>query len=228
MRVLKLGLALIFLIVVAGVALLYGYPEAVVRSTRENMREAAHLTRKEITLTNGLHYVYLEGGTGEPLLLLHGFGSNKDSFVRTAKYLTGKYQLIIPDHVGFAESAHPVDADYSPIAQARRLHEFAAALGLRQMHLGGSSMGGQIALTYAALYPADVKSLWLTDPAGVWSAPKSDMTRIAEETGRNPLMVQSTDDFIKMISFVMYKPPFIPTPMASVLARERIDNFKLE
>ena len=228
MRLLKFGLGIVLLLLVAAIALLYGSPETIVQFTREQFRDAAHLSRKEVTLPNGLHYVYLEGSAGEPLLLLHGFGSNKDSFLRTAKYLTGKYQLIVPDHIGFAESAHPADADYSPTAQARRLHDFATALGLRQIHLGGSSMGGQIALTYAALYPSEVKSLWLTDPAGVWSAPKSDMLKITEDTGRNPMLVQSTEDFVKLIAFVMYKPSFIPSPMASVMARERIDNFKLE
>jgi hypothetical protein len=34
------------------------------------------------------------------------------------------------------------------------------------------------------------------------------MMKIAEETGRNPLMVQSTEDFLRMIDFVMFKPPF--------------------
>jgi pimeloyl-ACP methyl ester carboxylesterase len=89
-------------------------------------------------------------------------------------------------------------------------------------------MGGHIALTYAALYPTEVKSLWLLDPAGVWSAPKSDMMKIAEETGRNPLMVQSGEDFGRMAAFVMYKAPFIPRPVRDVLAQERNQNYALE
>lgn len=77
-------------------------------------RGLAGLVRKEMELPGGLRYVYLQGGTGEPLMLLHGFGANKDNFVRVAKYLTPNYRVIIPDHIGFGESAKPAKADYTP------------------------------------------------------------------------------------------------------------------
>ena len=170
----------------------------------------------------------MEGGKGEPLMLLHGFGANKDNFIRVARFLTPHYRVIIPDHIGFGESSHPQDADYSAGVQAVRIRTLAKALGITKLHIGGSSMGGQISLMYAALYPDEVRSLWLLDPAGIWSAPPSELREIIVKTGENPLMARNEDEFAKIFAFVMADPPFIPRPMLNVMAKERIRNYELE
>jgi pimeloyl-ACP methyl ester carboxylesterase len=223
-----------FIVIVAAAALLgsvgfiYVAPGAALRLALNSEREHAGLVRKEIEIPGGLRYVYLEGGKGEPLMLLHGFGANKDNFTRVARYLTPRYRVIVPDHIGFGESSRPQDADYGPLAQVLRLHDLAVALGVQRVSLGGSSMGGHIAMSYAALFPAEVQSLWLLDPAGVWSGPPSELEKIIKETGRNPLMARTEEDFAAMLNFVMSKPPFVPRPMLNVLAQERIRNFDLE
>ena len=102
------------------------------------------------------------------------------------------------------------------------------ALGIKRFHLGGSSMGGQIALTYASLYPIDVASLWLLDSGGVWSAPKSERQKIVEAGGLNRLMARTEDEFARILPFVMSGPPYVPRFMLNVLAQERIRNFELE
>lgn len=191
-------------------------------------RQRADLVRKEVELPGGMRYAYLEGGQGEPLMLLHGFGGNKDNFTRVARYLTPQYRVIIPDHIGFGESTHYDDADYTPTAQAERLHAFTQALRLTTFHLGGNSMGGQIAMAYAARYPGEVASLWLLNPAGVLNAPRSELAKIFLETGRNPLIARSEDDFAATFAFVMSDPPFVPRPILNVMAQERIRNADLE
>jgi pimeloyl-ACP methyl ester carboxylesterase len=191
-------------------------------------RERSDLLRKEIDLPNGLHYVYLEGGRGEPLLLVHGFGGNKDNFTRVARLLTPHYRIIVPDQIGFGESAHPQDADYTPAAQADRLRSLMQALGIKTVHLGGNSMGGAIALSYAAQYPNEVASLWLLDTAGIWSAPKSELAQIIGKEGRNPLLVKNEDDFAHIFNFAMSERPYIPRFLLDVMAQERIQNFALE
>jgi pimeloyl-ACP methyl ester carboxylesterase len=224
------GIALLVLLGVAIVvtAFVYLAPERVARFMIEGGRKRAGLIRKQIDLPNGLRYVYLEGGTGEPLLLLHGFGANKDNFVLVAGELAKRYRLIIPDHIGFGESSHPQDADYAPAAQVERLRAFMQALNVNRMHIGGSSMGGQIALSYAAAYPDQVVSLWLLDPAGIWSATPSELLNVKRQTGRNLLMASTPEEFAAVIRFVTAKPPFIPGPVLKVLAQERIANYALE
>jgi pimeloyl-ACP methyl ester carboxylesterase len=228
MRIVKIILAALAVIIIGVVGFVYLAPENAGGLLLKVQRAQAGLDRKEIQLADGLRYVYLEGGKGDPLMLLHGFGANKDNFAHVAGYLTTRYRVIIPDHIGFGESAHPVDADYSPSAQAKRLRAFAHALGITSLHIGGHSMGGHIAMTYAALYPEEVKSLWLLDPAGVWSAPKSVAQTNMDATGHNGLLIKKTDDLVKLFQFAMSSPPYIPRPILNVLARQRIKNYTLE
>lgn len=228
MRIIKLTFAALLLLTVATVGCIYLFPEKVVRYAVDSARQKAGLVRKEIDLPDGLHYVYLEGGQGEPLLLLHGFGANKDNFVQAAQFLTPHYRVVLPDHIGFGESTHLLDADYTSPVQAQRLHAFVHALGIKRLHLGGSSMGGQIAMAYAARYPTEVASLWLLDPAGVWSGPPGELSKIVAETGHNPLLAQNEDEFAQVLPFIMSKPPFIPRPLLDVWAQERIKNYTLE
>ncbi len=228
MRIIRAVLDLIVICILAAVALVYFMPETATTMAIDLERKRAGLSRKQIDLPGGLHYVYLEGGQGEPLMLLHGFGANKDNFVRVARFLTPRYRVIIPDNLGFGESGHPSDADYRAGAQAVRLRNLARALGITKVHLGGSSMGGHISMMYAAHYPDEVQSLWLLDPGGIWSAPPGELRKVIAEGGENPLMAKSEDDFARIFKFVMSKPPFIPRPMLNVMAQERIDNYDLE
>jgi len=206
----------------------YFLPERAVRRALDFERGLAGLVRKEAELPGGARFVYLEGGRGEPLMLLHGFGANKDSFVRVARYLTPRYRVIIPDLLGFGESAKPAKADYSPRAQAERLRALARSLGAQKLHLGGNSMGGHIALTYAALYPAEVSTLWLLAPGGVWSAPHSEMRKRIDATGRNPMIVNNEEEFAQLVAGVTAVPLPIPRRFLDVLAQERIRNHELE
>jgi len=228
MRIARILAAILVVLVIAGVGFLYLAPEKTTRFAVNLERGGAGLERKEIRTPDGLRWVYLEGGKGTPLLLVHGFGGNKDNFTRTARYLTPHYHVIIPDLIGFGESDHPPQASYSPNAQAERLRVFAKTLGIKDVHIGGNSMGGEIALSYAALHPREVKSLWLLDPGGIWSAPASEARKIIEQTGQNPLLVKTTDEFASLLDFAMSKPPYVPRPILNVMAQERIHNYVLE
>jgi pimeloyl-ACP methyl ester carboxylesterase len=228
MRIVKVVLSFIIICILAGVGFLYLAPEKAAKFAIDTERKRSGLERKEINIPGGLHYVYLEGGKGKPLMLLHGFGANKDNFTRVARFLTPHYRVIIPDHLGFGESGHPQDADYRPSAQAIRIRTLAQTLGITKLHLGGSSMGGHISMMYASLYPDEVKSLWLLDPGGIWSAPPGELRDVIVKTGKNPLMAKSEDEFAGIFAFVMSDPPFIPRPILNVMAQERIRNYELE
>ena len=226
----RLGLAALFSLSVVGCTTA---PNTLAINTTQKLvqyeRNKSDLAVKALTLSSGDKMVYAENDnvTGEPLLLIHGFGGNKDNFTRIANQLEG-YHLIIPDLLGFGESSKPMTADYRADAQATRLHELLQAKGLTSnIHVGGNSMGGAISVAYAAKYPKDVKSLWLVDSAGFWSAgvPKSLESATLEN---NPLLINNKEDFYKMYDFVMYKPPYIPKSVKAVFAQERINNKELD
>lgn len=191
----------------------------------QHERAKSDLETKVFTLASGEQMVYAENRNvgSEPLLLIHGFGGNKDNFTRLASKLGG-YHLIIPDLLGFGESSKTMDADYRADAQAKRLHELMQAKGVASnLHVGGNSMGGAISVAYAALYPKEVQSLWLVDSAGFWSAGMPESLKDAT-LENNPLLVDSTEDFYDLYDFVMYKPPYIPKTVKAVFAQERIAN----
>ena len=226
----RLGLAALFSLSVVGCTTA---PNTLAVNTTQKIiqyeRSKSDLEVKSLTLASGDKMVYAENDnvTGEPLLLIHGFGGNKDNFTRIADKLEG-YHLIIPDLLGFGDSSKPMTADYRADAQATRLHELMQAKGLASnTHVGGNSMGGAISVAYAAKYPKEVKSLWLVDTAGFWSAgvPKSLEGATLEN---NPLLINSKEDFYKMYDFIMYKPPYIPKSVKAVFAQERINNKALD
>jgi len=226
----RLGLAALFSFSVVGCTTA---PNTLAVNTTQKIiqyeRNKSDLAVKSLTLASGDKIVYAENAnlTGEPLLLIHGFGGNKDNFTRIADELEA-YHVIIPDLLGFGESSKPMDADYRSEAQATRLHELLQAKGLaNNIHVGGNSMGGAISVAYAAKYPKNVKSLWLVDSAGFWSAgiPKSLEGATLDN---NPLLIKSKEDFYKMYDFIMYKPPYLPKSVKAVFAQERINNKELD
>ena len=126
--------------------------------------------------TDGITWPYLEGGPpgGEVLLLVHGFGAEKDHWLAYARQFSKKYRVVIPDVPGFGEATKSADLDYGMAAQAKRMDGFLQALGISRCHAAGNSMGGYILLKLALDNPARLESLTLLNNAGVsGSAPGS-------------------------------------------------------
>jgi len=204
--------------VLAGACALF--PGLTVRLAQRMELHAAGLEQRAIDV-GGTHVAYLIGGSGEPLLVLHGFGADKSNWVRVAKYLTPHYRVVAPDLPGFGDSTRDPAAHYMIDDQVERVHAFAQALGLGTFHLGGNSMGGTIAGVYAARHPGEVKSLWLLAPGSVRSAEKSELQALMAH-GDNPLFVHDAAGFTRLLDFVFVEPPSIPGPIVKYLAAEAV------
>jgi len=228
MRLLRTSLAALLTLSVVGCTTPNTFTVATTQKLVQYERNKSDLETKAFTLASGEQITYLEGSNlaGEPLLLIHGFGGNKDNFTRIADELED-YHLIIPDLLGFGNSSKPPQADYRADAQAARLNELLQAKGVASaIHVGGNSMGGAISVAYAAMYPNSVKSLWLLDSGGFWSA---DMQREfkASDLDNSPLLIDSTEEYFAMYKTVMYKPPYVPKTVQAVFAQESIANREL-
>lgn len=231
MKLIKLTtVTLILFMAVIGLSIAFA-PKQLGDALISAKRSIGGLETRSITLENGLRYVYTENSNdqAETLVLLHGFGADKDNFTEVAPYLKNHFHLVIPDHIGFGESSNPADIHYGPQEQALRLRELLVSeMGLSQFHMGGNSMGGLIALAYAEMFPDDITSLWLLNPAGLWSSEKSEMTKIIEQTGKNPLTATTKEEFRAVFDFTMSQPPFVPGFVLDEKAKVRIDNYELE
>ena len=225
----RLGLAVLFSLSMVGCTTA---PNSLAVATTQKLityeRNKSDLDAKAFTLASGEKMAYLENDNlaGEPLILIHGFGGNKDNFTRIADKLEG-YHLIIPDLLGFGDSSKPMSADYRANAQAQRLHELLQAKGVASaIHVGGNSMGGSISVAYAAMYPESVESLWLLDSAGFWSAGIHEAFEDATPDD-NPLVIDSTEQYFELYKLVMFDPPYIPRSVQAVFAQDSIVNREL-
>ena len=205
------------------VSLYYLFPETTFDILIKAERAASGLEQRRID-ANGLRFSYLEGGSGEVLILLHGFGANKDNWTRIAKYFTPHFRVISPDLTGFGESSPAPDGDYTIQAQIKRVNMFVQAMGIQSFNLGGSSMGGSIAGAYASIYPENVRSLLLISPGGVVSAEPSEMHRRLMDGEPIPLVATNAEEYEHLLDFVFFKRPFIPLPIKKVLRQEAITH----
>jgi len=210
---------LVYLLLGLCALLVAGYfiaPEPYVDAALRLQRRAAGLKTKSVRV-GGHRIVYMEGGEGEPLVLLHGFGATRDNWSLLAKELTPHFRVIAPDLPGYGESGRHASAFYSLSSQLGRLDGFVRALGLTRFHLGGNSMGGYLAAHYAHQHPNSIQSLWLLAPAGVVSAEPSEVLA-ALERGENPLLVKQEADFAHIIELCFVKPPYMPAGFRRVFA----------
>ena len=167
--------------------------------------------------------VYSEGGQGEPLVLLHGFGASADSWNRFAKPLTKSYRVIAPDQPGWGASTRIESASYGYPAQVDRLHQFLSALGLERVHLVGHSMGGFISSAYAAQYPDRVITLALIAPHGMVEPEPSQLFRDVAK-GDNWLVASTHQEFDRLLNNVFARRPYAPKAVVRYLADHAIRN----
>jgi haloacetate dehalogenase len=109
----------------------------------------------------------VRGGSGPPLLLLHGYPQNKAMWHRVAPGLALQFTVIAPDLRGYGDSSHPPDAEdhraYSKRAMAADQVEIMERLGLPSFFVAGHDRGGRVAYRLAFDHPARVQKLAVLD-----------------------------------------------------------------
>lgn len=113
-------------------------------------------------VVNGIKVHYVTGGTGEPLLLIHGFGQNWYMWNRLLPEFSKHFTIIAPDLPGIGESDKPATG-YDKKAMATVLHGLMEQLGYTSANVAGHDIGLMVAYAYAAQYGAEVKKLALMD-----------------------------------------------------------------
>lgn len=189
-------------------------------------RRRAGLTLRSAEVP-GFTMPYLEGGKGETLVLIHGFGGDKDNFARIARFLTPHYRVICPDLPGFGDASRDAGASYQMAEQAERLLALLDQIAPGPVHLGGNSMGGFIAVQFAAAYPERVASLWLLDAAGTEAANRSDVVKTYLASGEMPLLLRHEQDAEAMLEACTHQRPFLPNSVLTMLGRRAVADFAL-
>jgi len=105
---------------------------------------------------DGIRLFYSEAGTGESVILLHGFAVNGDLNWRLngmIKTLSKNYHVIVLDQRGHGLSSKPHDPEAYGEEMAHDVIRLMDHLNIEKAHVAGYSLGGYVALKAAALYP---------------------------------------------------------------------------
>lgn len=189
-------------------------------------RSQADLERKTLRLADS-EIVYLERqGDGPTVVLIHGFSANKDTWLKLVPELPQNWRIIIPDLLGHGETQVLPQLDFLLTTQAEHLQQLLHKLELNQVHLVGNSMGGAVAMIYAAFYPQDTLSFVLMDAAGA-EAPQASEYMQALARGENPLIATDAESFDYRWNFVMSQPPALFWPLKPAMVRATLARVEL-
>ncbi len=119
------------------------------------------MEKRQIVLKNGEVYHYLEQGQGDTvLILIHGNFSSSLYFTPLLKRLPKDVKVLAPDLRGYGDSSY-----YRRIKSladfAEDIHLFMEAKEIKKAHIIGWSLGGGVAMEFAAAYPKQTDRLVL-------------------------------------------------------------------
>ena len=111
-------------------------------------------------LINGVNLYYEVHGEGYPLVWCHEFAGDYRSWETQVRFFTRRYQVVTYNARGYPPSDVPSDLDaYSQEQAVEDLDGLLRHLGIEQAHIGGLSMGGNVALNFGLTYPQKAKTL---------------------------------------------------------------------
>jgi len=124
----------------------------------------------EIQIGNRVNISTLVAGPqdGEPLLLMHGLGATKASWLTVLPQLASRYRVMVIDLPGFGRSSKPIGR-YDAAWFSGHVCHFLDAMSVERCHVAGNSMGGKIAMELAMLDPDRVTDVMCLCPASAFS-----------------------------------------------------------
>jgi pimeloyl-ACP methyl ester carboxylesterase len=135
-------------------------------------------------ILDGQQVHYLEGGTGDPVVLVHGLGASAQNNWRNLmpRLVRSGHHVYAMDLLGYGKSAMPADRTYSIDEEAKFVEAFLDAKRLDHVAAAGVSMGGWIAATVALDQPQRITRLILLDSAGLRFSPDFDLGLFTPQT----------------------------------------------
>ncbi len=160
---------------------------------------------------------------GTPVVMLHGFGGDKETWLLLAPRVRRR-PLLLVDLPGHGRSSTIGRAQVTPAAMGAAVLALLDARGIARAHLCGNSMGGGVALWLARHHPARVASLTLVASVAPELA-DSELTR-ALARGENLLIPgpgagAGGDDADRFVRMMTARPPRVPRALQRYVAARR-------
>jgi pimeloyl-ACP methyl ester carboxylesterase len=125
--------------------------------------------RAHVAEIRGLRTEYWVGGSGPPVVLVHGLGGAAVNFTELAPLLARRHRVLVPDLPGHG-GTEPLPRVEGTADLADHVAAVAEEEGMTPTAVVGYSMGGLVALRLAVAHPDAVSKLALVAPAGIASA----------------------------------------------------------
>jgi pimeloyl-ACP methyl ester carboxylesterase len=123
---------------------------------------------------DGFSVRYLEAGSGDPLIVLHGGGGLRH--YTSHDLLARGRRVILLEAPGFGSS--PANERTQSMAElANTLAQAVRNLGIERYDLQGTSFGGKLALWWAVQHPQSLRAIVLISPAAIRAEPPADGAR---------------------------------------------------
>ena len=129
----------------------------------------------------GIQTSYLEAGSGEPVLMLHGSGPGVSALANwqhNIPRLAQRFRVLAPDIVGFGATERPDDIVYSLRTWTDHVWAFLDAHDIQKTAIVGNSLGGRIALQMAADRPDRITKMVLMGVPGVGMTPTEGLAAL--------------------------------------------------
>ena len=170
---------------------------------------------------DGLNYHYLDEGSGDPVVMVHGNPSWSFYYRNLVLALRDRYRCIVPDHIGCGLSDKPGDDryDYTLPRRVDDLEKLLDHLGIREnITLVLHDWGGMIGMAFAVRHPERIRRLVILNTAA-FPLPKEKpfplALKICRDTWLGTLLVRGFNAFSLAASFVGCK----RNPMSAKLRR---------
>jgi pimeloyl-ACP methyl ester carboxylesterase len=131
--------------------------------------------KSQTVATPGATIFVQVGGTGDPVVLLHGYVESGDMWGPLASELVKRHTVIVPDLRGLGRSSRP-SGGYDKKTQAQDIRAVVEALGFDRAAVVGHDLGGTVAYAYAAQYPEKVSRLVFMEAPVAGVGPWKDVT----------------------------------------------------
>lgn len=115
---------------------------------------------------HGERVAYLDEGSGEPILLLHGIAGSSQTWRSVIRPLSRKHRVVAPDLLGHGNSTKP-RTDYSLGALSVLVRDILDQLGITRATVVGHSLGGGVAMQFVYQHPEYVARLVLIASGGL-------------------------------------------------------------
>ena len=131
--------------------------------------------QEHITFKN-THISFCQKGKGATVVLLHGFLENKSMWKNITSELAKKHRIVSIDLLGHGESKN-TGYIHSMEDMAHSVKAVLDYLRIRKVTLIGHSMGGYVALSFAALFPNNIKGVCLLNSTAINDSPEKVIHR---------------------------------------------------